>query len=181
MPRDSVLAAHEKLVTILLTVNSAERNVLPNKEQNMGLFDFLKNAGRKVADQANLAVELQRAVEAKGVNIQNLNISFANGVATIRGIAPTQKDLELARLIVGNHDGVEKVNDDGLTVAPGASAGASSFAMYTVKSGDTLSKIAKEQLGDAKKYPILFEENRPMLSDPDEIYPGQVLRIPRAA
>jgi nucleoid-associated protein YgaU len=53
--------------------------------------------------------------------------------------------------------------------------------MYTVRSGDTLSKIAKEQLGDAGKYPQLFEANRPMLSDPDKIYPGQVLRIPKLA
>jgi nucleoid-associated protein YgaU len=44
--------------------------------------------------------------------------------------------------------------------------------------GDTLSKIAKAQYGDAMKYPVIFEANRPMLADPDKIYPGQVLRIP---
>jgi nucleoid-associated protein YgaU len=49
---------------------------------------------------------------------------------------------------------------------------------YTVKSGDTLSKIASEHYGSASKYPTIFEANRPMLSDPDKIYPGQVLRIP---
>jgi nucleoid-associated protein YgaU len=49
---------------------------------------------------------------------------------------------------------------------------------YTVKSGDTLSKIAKELYGDANKYPQIFEANKPMLKDPDKIYPGQVLRIP---
>jgi nucleoid-associated protein YgaU len=49
---------------------------------------------------------------------------------------------------------------------------------YTVKSGDTLSKIAKDQYGNASKYPAIFEANRPMLLDPDKIYPGQVLRIP---
>ncbi|MEM8916931.1 MAG: LysM peptidoglycan-binding domain-containing protein, partial [Pseudomonadota bacterium] len=49
---------------------------------------------------------------------------------------------------------------------------------YEVKSGDTLSAIAQEQYGAASKYPEIFEANRPMLSHPDKIYPGQVLRIP---
>ena len=50
--------------------------------------------------------------------------------------------------------------------------------LYTVVRGDSLSKIAKAHYGDAMKYPVIFEANRPMLSDPDKIYPGQVLRIP---
>ncbi len=47
-----------------------------------------------------------------------------------------------------------------------------------VKSGDTLSKIAKEAYGDANAYMKIFEANKPMLSNPDKIYPGQKLRIP---
>lgn len=53
-----------------------------------------------------------------------------------------------------------------------------SSATYTVKKGDTLSAIAKAAYGKASRYPLIFEANRPMLSDPDKIYPGQVLRIP---
>ena len=49
-----------------------------------------------------------------------------------------------------------------------------------MKSGDTLSKIAREFYGSANKYPVIFEANKPMLSNPDRIYPGQVLRIPKA-
>lgn len=49
---------------------------------------------------------------------------------------------------------------------------------YTVKSGDTLSKIAKEFLGDANAYNAIFEANRDQLTDPDKIRPGQVLKIP---
>ncbi len=49
---------------------------------------------------------------------------------------------------------------------------------HIVKSGDTLSKIAKEVYGSANKYMVIFEANKPMLSDPNKIYPGQVLRIP---
>ena len=50
---------------------------------------------------------------------------------------------------------------------------------YTVKSGDNLSKISKEMYGDANQYPKIFEANKPMLKSPDEIFPGQVLRIPQ--
>mgnify|MGYP001793380878 CR=1 FL=1 len=50
---------------------------------------------------------------------------------------------------------------------------------YTVKAGDTLSKIAKQLLGDANSYPAIFDANRDQLSDPDKIKPGQVLKIPQ--
>ena len=49
---------------------------------------------------------------------------------------------------------------------------------YTVVSGDNLSKISKANYGDPNKYMEIFEANKPMLSDPNKIYPGQVLRIP---
>jgi len=49
---------------------------------------------------------------------------------------------------------------------------------HTVVRGDTLSAIAKKFYGDANKYPVIFEANKPMLSHPDKIYPGQMLRIP---
>ena len=53
--------------------------------------------------------------------------------------------------------------------------------MYVVVSGDTLSKISKEFYGSPNKYQQIFEANKPMLSHPDKIYPGQVLRIPAEA
>lgn len=76
-----------------------------------------------------------------------------------------------------------KVTGGGATAgagAAGASAGTSAAAgrTYTVKSGDTLSAIAKEHLGSASAYMKIFEANRDQLSDPDKIKPGQVLRIP---
>jgi nucleoid-associated protein YgaU len=52
---------------------------------------------------------------------------------------------------------------------------------YTVKAGDTLSKIAQQQLGDAKAYMTIFDANRDQLTDPDKIKPGQVLKIPQSA
>ena len=53
--------------------------------------------------------------------------------------------------------------------------------MHVVVSGDTLSKISKQFYGTPNKYTEIFEANKPMLSDPDKIYPGQVLRIPPGA
>lgn len=62
-----------------------------------------------------------------------------------------------------------------------AGGGEAESQFYTVKSGDTLSKIAKEFYGEANKYPQIFEANKPMLTHPDKIYPGQMLRIPPEA
>ena len=62
----------------------------------------------------------------------------------------------------------------------GGGASAPAQRTYTVKSGDTLSKIAKEHLGDANAYMKIFNANKDQLSDPDKIKPGQVLNIPSA-
>ena len=56
--------------------------------------------------------------------------------------------------------------------------GASTAQTYTVKSGDTLSKIAKDHLGDANAYMDIFNANKDQLTDPDKIKPGQVLKMP---
>ena len=77
---------------------------------------------------------------------------------------------------MGNVAGVAQVDDRIVVEAPEPEA-----TFYTVVGGDTLSKIAKEHYGDAMKYPVIFEANKPMLTDPNKIYVGQVLRIPPAA
>jgi nucleoid-associated protein YgaU len=65
--------------------------------------------------------------------------------------------------------------------ATGPSPAATSGTTYTVKPGDTLSKIAQQHLGDAGAYMTIFEANKDQLKDPDKIFPGQVLKIPQAA
>jgi len=92
----------------------------------------------------------------------------------VSGVAPDQATKEKIVLCCGNVSSVAKV-DDLLTVADG---GAPESKYREVKSGDTLSKIAKEEYGDANAYMKIFEANKPMLSNPDKIYPGQNLRIP---
>lgn len=78
------------------------------------------------------------------------------------------------------NDVVAQIDVAGGATAGAASATTTSAQTYTVKSGDTLSKIAKEHLGDGNAYMAIFEANRDQLTDPDKIKPGQVLKIPAA-
>jgi len=64
------------------------------------------------------------------------------------------------------------------STAPSPSAGTG--RTYTIQKGDSLSKIAKREYGDAQQWPRIFEANRDIIKDPDLIHPGQVLRIPDA-
>jgi nucleoid-associated protein YgaU len=75
-------------------------------------------------------------------------------------------------------DWKSEVMADNNVIGGGAAPAAAAGRTYTVKSGDTLSRIAKEHLGDANAYMKIFEANRDQLSDPDRIKPGQVLKLP---
>lgn len=124
--------------------------------------------------QAGQAIE--RYIEQQGLKAQGLQVRYdgASETVTVSGQAPDQATKEKIVLCCGNVSHVAKV-DDQLSVAQ---ASQPPGTYHTVQKGDTLSKIAKEAYGDANAYPKIFEANRPMLSDPDKIYPGQVLRIP---
>ena len=147
----------------------------------MGIFDFVKDVGEKLFGGKEATAEAKKEteealvnqVQKMGLKIDDLSIDFNNDVATIRGQASSQEEREKVVLIVGNTKGVGQVNDQMTVAVPAPEA-----VLYTVKSGDTLSKIAKAHYGDAMKYPVIFEANRPILADPDKICPGQVLRIP---
>lgn len=166
----------------------------------MGLFDFIKGIGKKLhlgdddkapaapaggapaapsVEQVQAAIDRRREaamtklVKDMGFEIPDLHVSSVGDLVTLKGTAASQEIREKIVLLLGNTEGVAKV-DDQLTVnAPEPQA-----TFYTVKSGDTLSHIAKAHYGNANKYMAIFEANKPMLKDPDEIYPGQVLRIP---
>ncbi|ULC59577.1 peptidoglycan-binding protein LysM [Flaviramulus sp. BrNp1-15] len=158
----------------------------------MGLFSFIKNAGAKVfgigktdaeeaAEAAAAELKLEEAAARKlegtikdlQLQVEDLNVFIDDDAATISGKAYDQATKEKVILVVGNSNGIATV-DDQMTVEhvePEAQ-------FHTVVSGDTLGKIAKKYYGNAMKYPVIFEANKPMLTHPDKIYPGQVLRIP---
>lgn len=148
----------------------------------MGIFDFIFGSGEKVkaeSDQERSA-KLENHVRKLGLEVELLKVDVKGDTATVHGKTHSQMDREKVILAVGNTQGIAKV-DDQMEVAKAEVAATKPEAeakFYTVKSGDSLSKIAKEFYGDAMKYPTIFEANKPMLMDPDKIYPGQVLRIP---
>lgn len=128
---------------------------------------------KKRHKEATKSAELEKYVTDLGLDAEDLEIRFDDGTATIEGTVESEADRERIILAVGNVEGVAEVDEEIEVVEPGSEAD-----MYTVVKGDSLSKIAKEFYGDASKYPVIFEANKPMLEDPDLIYPGQVLRIP---
>ena len=150
----------------------------------MGLLDFVKEAGEKLFDRDDRKDQekgqsLSKLVSDVGFDIKNLGVAFDDGKATLSGVSPSQTEREKVVLLVGNTRGVSQV-DDQIRVEPPTPVKVEEPAakMYTVKSGDNLSKIAAAHYGRASAYTTIFEANKPMLKDPNKIYPGQVLRIP---
>ena len=143
----------------------------------MGLFDFIKDAGASIfGGGRDEAEEIQKLLTSTfGEQISNLQVEFDKGVVTLYGSCNTQATKEKAILIAGNVKGVSGVNDVYFTAPPAEEEA----EFYVVQPGDTLSKIAKQYYGDAMKYPEIFEANREVVKDPDLIYPGQKLRIPK--
>ena len=164
----------------------------------MGMFSFIKEAGEKlfghgdvkVAQDAAAATPSPENIEAlsqaagkaietyigtQNLHVDALDVTFdaATSTVTVAGVAPDQTTKEKVLLCCGNVANVAAVNDM-MTV----SMSAPESQMYTVVSGDNLSKISSHFYGTPNKYPQIFEANKPMLSHPDKIYPGQVLRIP---
>jgi nucleoid-associated protein YgaU len=152
----------------------------------MGLFSFLKGAGQKlfgnkteVTPEEAPAVEPVRAqalidhVKSLGLPFVSLNVKTAGDTVILGGEVNNQADAEKIALAVGNVEGVSVVDNQMVVANPEPES-----RTYTVQAGDSLSKISKEMYGDMMKYEVIFEANKPMLTDMDLIYPGQVLRIP---
>ncbi|MCP9767501.1 peptidoglycan-binding protein LysM [Lacihabitans sp. LS3-19] len=149
----------------------------------MGLMSFFKGVGEKLfgkseAEVAAQAPELKASallahVQGLGLAFKALTVKVNGDTVTITGETESQEDAEKIALAVGNVEGVGAVDNQMVVSVPTPEA-----RYYTVVKGDYLSKIAKAMYGDASKYPVIFEANKPMLKDPDLIYPGQVLRIP---
>ena len=160
----------------------------------MGLFSFIKEAGEKLFggkeveaavtqaagnpaakpsldalnQQAARAIETYIASQKLGVEGVSVEYDGATGTVNVSGQAPSQEALEKVTLCCGNVASVKQVNNLMAVATPEPEA-----QYHDVVRGDTLSAIAKKYYGDANKYPVIFEANKPMLS-----YPGQKLRIP---
>jgi len=128
------------------------------------------NALNKTASDAILTYIASQNLPTQGIDVQ---YNGATATVAVSGSVPDQETREKIVLCCGNVSSVEHV-DDLLTVAN--PAGEARY--YTVKSGDNLSKISKEMYGNPNRYTDIFEANKPMLTNPDKIYPGQMLRIP---
>ena len=170
----------------------------------MGFFSFIKDAGEKLfghkeaeaaaaaaaasddeAAKAKLAATnnaagdaIQAYIEAQGLTITGLVVTFdaASSTVALFGVAEYQATKEKALLCAGNVSGVSNVTDN---MSVDLSEPEATY--HDVVAGDNLSKISKAAYGDPNKYMLIFEANKPMLSNPDKIYPGQKLRIPPLA
>jgi len=145
----------------------------------MGLIDFVKRAGKRLGigdddDTAPPADDLRREIERHGLDTKDVEIDVKGSEVELRGKKMADELREKIIIAAGNIAGVARVND---RIEAQKEADGSSF--HTVVKGETLWGIAKTHYDNGALYTEIFEANRPMLSDPDKIYPGQVLRIPR--
>lgn len=142
----------------------------------MGIFDFIKSAGKAVGlggkDEVPSAEALKTELESHGLGTDKVTVVVKGDRAIIRGDAASQEVLEKAIVAIGNTQGIAKVEAE--VRVPDAREP----VFYTVKKGDNLWKISEHFYKTGAKHQLIFEANRPMLSLPDRIYPGQVLRIP---
>ena len=137
----------------------------------------IKAAAKRKFEEYQKSNELEEYAKGLGlIEDDEIDIRFDDGIAYIEGVVPDQETREKLILAVGNAEGVARVNEEIEVVAPEPEA-----VMHTVVSGDTLWAIAEKVYGNGSRYPEIFEANQPMLTDPDLIFPGQVLRCPVGA
>jgi nucleoid-associated protein YgaU len=150
----------------------------------MGLISFLKGAGEKVFGKSEETLEKDKAeaivkhISKYGLEVKDLVVTVDGEAVTLNGEVSSVLERNRVVVVTGNVSGVSAVNDNLVLNIPEPVVTEPEKQYYTVVSGDYLSKISKRVYDDAMKYNIIFEANKPMLTDPDKIYPGQVLVIP---
>lgn len=150
----------------------------------MGIFDFFTGKSKAAPAPAGAtdttaapAAALAKELESHGFDVSTIDIEVDGDKVTLNGAVNSREELEKIVLAVGNTKGVAQVENN--LVAPDHDPTQPS-GIHVVVSGDTLWKIAETVYGDGNRYTEIFEANRPLLSHPDKIYPGQRLRIPGA-
>ena len=145
----------------------------------MSFISFVKEAGEKLVKlltpgNANASDDLKKHIEDIGLGNPDVHATVEGDKVTLTGTVASQEEKEKILRALGNIAGVASV-DDQITVTGPAVAAA---RLVGVKKGDTLSAISLAVYGNANLYNKIFEANKPLLSHPDKIYPGQTLRIP---
>ena len=148
----------------------------------MGIFDFVKSVGKQlgIGDEETppSADDLKSELESHNLGTENVQIEVDGDKAVIKGEVADQSIFEKAIMAVGNTLGISQVEAAEVKIADSSAAGVDAPVFHEVKKGDTLWAISERAYGNGSKYPVIFEANKRMLSDPDKIYPGQMLRIP---
>ena len=150
----------------------------------MGLISFIKNAGDKLFKseekrEQEKAELIAGHIRKFGFDTNKIQVAVDDDKVTLSGSIDTIDNKNKVIVTAGNVEGIASVEDRIVVVNPApVTPPPPEKQFYTVKKGDYLSKIAKEVYGNANKYNIIFEANKPMLKDPNLIYPGQVLVIP---
>ena len=150
----------------------------------MGLISFIKNAGDKLFKseekrEQEKAEVIAGHIKKFGFDTSRIQIKVDDDKVILMGKIDNIENKNKIIVTAGNVEGISTV-DDWIVVdkPPVVAPPEPEKQFYTVKKGDYLSKIAKEVYGNANKYNIIFEANKPILKDPNLIYPGQVLVIP---
>ena len=150
----------------------------------MSLLDYVKDIGHSLFSSDDQAAEkIKEHILANNPGIDALEVTYQKGFVTLAGASQTWEAVEKAILLAGNVKGVGRVVSqiqvaEDLGGSPVELGGAGGGQYYEIKSGDTLSAIAKHFYGDASQYPKIFEANREVIKDANKIFPGQKIRIP---
>ena len=146
----------------------------------MGLFDFAADIGKKVfgIGDANAAEQIKDNIESNNPGVNDLSVSLDDEICTLGGNCDSEEAKQKTVLMAGNMKGVGSVNADNLN-APVPAEPIPEPEYYVIESGDTLWGIAAKLLGNGSKYPEIFEANREVIEDPDKIFPGQKIRVPK--
>ena len=138
----------------------------------MRLWNFAKNAGEILfVKESTLQVAMNNQLAGKDLNTSGVKIIVVGHLVRITGKAFDQEAREKIILATGNINGISQVQDE-------TEGMCKDTFFYTVKLGDTMISIAQNTMGKAFAHHRIFEANKPILTQPDQIYVGQVLRIP---
>ena len=147
----------------------------------MGLFDFAANIGKKVfgIGDADASEKIVEHIEKNNPGITNLTANLDdNDVCTLGGECTSVEAKEKVVLMAGNMKGVGSVNAEGVSAPEPIAEDDSEY--YVIEKGDTLWGISAKLLGNGAKYQEIFEANKEVIEDPDLIFPGQKIRIPKS-